>query len=510
MTTFSRPGVYVVESFQQQNITPNNDTEAVAAFIGGLPKGPTTPTLITSWGEFTKTFGKLDLTVPMSVALYQFFANGGRNTYICRTTQTGAATASVTLTDSASAATLTVSAKNSGAWANSSNTSTGISVEALAYGSSRFSIVVYGPVGVTGADSRSNILEQFTDLSVSSTDARYAESVINASSAYITVADLSSSSLRPNPDGTLKALTGGSNGSGGITPAILSAALPLFDSYSDPLLMNIPDAAYFSSSDWATATNSLLTYAAGRTDSFVVADTIAAQSVADALTQVGTLTSGIYGAAYYPWITIPDTTKSISGATKNVPPGGAVIGQYQATDASKGVFKSPAGYTNRLALAVSLEKRLTNAELDQISANVPALNPLRILAGSGICIMGARTLSNVSPYQYVNVRRNLIYIEKMLTNLTRYSLFENNDSYLWNSLETTARTFLNGHWNDGGLRGGSPAQAFYVKCDSSTTSAADIAAGVVNLQVGVALQTPAEFIVINIGQTTGDATVVGY
>lgn len=512
MTTFSRPGVYVLESFQQQNITPNNDTMAIAAFVGSLPKGPVTPTLVTSWSTFTKIFGKLDFTVPISVALYQFFANGGRNAYICRTTQSGAATASATLNDSASpaAATLTVSAKNPGTWANSSNTSTGLYVEALAYGTgSRFSLVVYGSPTVSGADSRSNILEQFTDLSVNPTDPRFVESVVNAQSAYITVTDLSTSSLRPNPDGTLKVLSGGLDGSGGITSSILSAALPLFDSYSDPLIFNFPDAAYFTATNWAATYNAALTYAAGRIDSFVVVDTIGNQTVSDALTQIGTLNNGIYGAAYYPWVTIGDATRSIPGATKTIPPGGAIIGQYQATDASRGVHKSPAGYSNRLSLAVGLEKRLSNSELDQVSSTVPALNPLRILPGSGICIMGARTLSNVYPYQYISVRRSLIYIEKALQNLTRYALFESNNSYLWNRLETTARTFLNELWSNGALRGGSPAQAFYVRCNSSTTTPADVAAGVVNLQVGLALQTPAEFIVLNIGQTTGDATVVG-
>jgi phage tail sheath protein FI len=62
------------------------------------------------------------------------------------------------------------------------------------------------------------------------------------------------------------------------------------------------------------------------------------------------------------------------------------------------------------------------------------------------------------------------------------------------------------YWQAGGLRGANPAQAFYVKCDSTTTPFADIQAGRINIEVGVALQYPTEFVVIKLGQLTGSAT----
>jgi phage tail sheath protein FI len=46
-----------------------------------------------------------------------------------------------------------------------------------------------------------------------------------------------------------------------------------------------------------------------------------------------------------------------------------------------------------------------------------------------------------------------------------------------------------------------------VKVDSSTTTGSDIASGKVNVEIGVALEYPAEFIVIKLGQITGNATV---
>jgi phage tail sheath protein FI len=45
-----------------------------------------------------------------------------------------------------------------------------------------------------------------------------------------------------------------------------------------------------------------------------------------------------------------------------------------------------------------------------------------------------------------------------------------------------------------------------VKCDASTNSASDLTSGRVNIEIGVALEYPAEFIVIKLGQLTGNAT----
>ena len=119
--------------------------------------------------------------------------------------------------------------------------------------------------------------------------------------------------------------------------------------------------------------------------------------------------------------------------------------------------------------------------------------------------MGARTLlQDGTANKYVSTRRSLIYITKQLQNLTRYAVFRNNDPKLWSQLRTTVSVFLNEYRNQGGLRGNSPAEAYYVKVDGSINSDASIANGVVNIQVVVALEYPAEFIVINLSQTTGN------
>ena len=50
--------------------------------------------------------------------------------------------------------------------------------------------------------------------------------------------------------------------------------------------------------------------------------------------------------------------------------------------------------------------------------------------------------------------------------------------------------------------GSTAREAYFVKCDSDTTTPIDVANGVVNITVGFAPLKPAEFVVISIRQIT--------
>ena len=119
--------------------------------------------------------------------------------------------------------------------------------------------------------------------------------------------------------------------------------------------------------------------------------------------------------------------------------------------------------------------------------------------------MGARTLlQDGTANKYVNMRRSLIYIKKSLNDLTQFALFENNDERLWARIRTTLSLFLNDYRNQGGLRGTTEEQAFFVKCDAENNTNDSIANGEVRIEVGVALQYPAEFVVITLSQKTAN------
>jgi phage tail sheath protein FI len=121
--------------------------------------------------------------------------------------------------------------------------------------------------------------------------------------------------------------------------------------------------------------------------------------------------------------------------------------------------------------------------------------------------MGSRTLKAGYADRYVPVRRSLIYLRKALTDLTTFAVFEPNDAVLWRRITASLEGFLTDYWSQGGLRGATPADAFFVKCDASTNPLIKVDNGEVNMEIGVALQRPAEFVVIKIGQYDGGSTV---
>jgi len=58
--------------------------------------------------------------------------------------------------------------------------------------------------------------------------------------------------------------------------------------------------------------------------------------------------------------------------------------------------------------------------------------------------------------------------------------------------------YLDGLFERGALKGRSPDEAFYVKCDGETNPPEVVDAGVVVTHVGLALAAPAEFVVARI------------
>jgi phage tail sheath protein FI len=62
---------------------------------------------------------------------------------------------------------------------------------------------------------------------------------------------------------------------------------------------------------------------------------------------------------------------------------------------------------------------------------------------------------------------------------------------------------MQGLFRQGAFQGSSARDAYFVKCDSQTTTQADINLGVLNVIVGFAPLKPAEFVVIKIQQMAG-------
>lgn len=505
MATYKRPGTFVEEVLLPQQVESAGLATAVGCFVGASARGPVEPTFITSWTQFTQLFGSFVTANPLHFSVFSFFSNGGRQTYIQRVVGASAATATVTLTDRSvdENPTLKVDAINPGAWANASVTRTGLNVEVLASAvTDCFDIVVY-----QGGSTSAYRAEVFSDLSMDPDEARYVERVINSQSSLIRVEVQTNASVAPDNRPAVAGVKALSTGADGSAPTLsdYEDAIDGLDVVAQSLVLNVPDSINLGDADHTALSNYAIGYAAARDDVFVVIDTKDVVP-ADALDFAAGLTASSFGAVYYPHVVTPDPLGS-TGATRTMAPGGAVVGQFLANDAIYGVAKAPAGIQSPLSNVVAVSRRLTNAQLEDLNSATAPINAIRPVPGAGTCIMGARTLKPGQSDRYVNVRRALIYLKKSMKDLTAFAVFQNNDQRLWAQLRTTLGVFLNDFWQRGGLRGGTAASAYFVKCDGTLNTPAVIAAGEVRVQVGVALQSPAEFVVISLGQFQGGTTV---
>ena len=68
-----------------------------------------------------------------------------------------------------------------------------------------------------------------------------------------------------------------------------------------------------------------------------------------------------------------------------------------------------------------------------------------------------------------------------------------------------SRNFLTTVWRNGALEGTKPEEAFFVNCDRTTMTQADIDNGRLICVIGVAPVKPAEFVIIRIGLKTAEA-----
>jgi len=105
------------------------------------------------------------------------------------------------------------------------------------------------------------------------------------------------------------------------------------------------------------------------------------------------------------------------------------------------------------------------------------------------------------------VRRTALFIEESLYRGSQWVVFEPNDEKLWAQIRLTLGSFMHGLFRQGAFQGTTPQQAYFVKCDSETTTQADIDRGIVNIIVGFAPLKPAEFVVIQIQQISGQSEV---
>jgi len=210
-----------------------------------------------------------------------------------------------------------------------------------------------------------------------------------------------------------------------------------------------------------------------------------------------------HAAVYYPWIDIADPLNA--GSLRTTAPCGTIAGLFARIDASRGVWKAPAGTEASLAGVLKAEYPLTDRENGTL--NPLGVNCIRVLPVFGPVCWGARTLRGAdlltSEYKYVPVRRLALYLEESLYRGTQWVVFEPNDEPLWAQIRLNVGAFMQTLFRQGAFQGRTPREAYLVKCDKETTTQNDVNNGIVNILVGFAPLKPAEFVIIQIQQLAG-------
>ncbi|MFI6768309.1 phage tail sheath family protein [Streptomyces sp. NPDC050355] len=277
----------------------------------------------------------------------------------------------------------------------------------------------------------------------------------------------------------------------------------------DVNLLALPELASYESTDDMVTVLSAAERLCRERRIFLLVDAPAAWGSVDAARAGITAFDAVRGnhsALYFPQLQLTDP---LSGRLRSFPPSGAVAGVIARTDAERGVWKAPAGTEARLAGVHSLTVRLTDRENGLL--NPLGINCLRTLPMAGPLVWGARTLQGAdaldSEWKYVPVRRLALHVEESLLRGLQWVVFEPNNEQLWQQIRLNASAYLHSLFEKGAFKGGTPRQAYFVKCDKDTTTAEDIERGIVNVVVGIAPVKPAEFVIVKIQQMAGQFDV---
>jgi hypothetical protein len=412
--------------------------------------------------------------------------------------------------------TLTVDAASPGVWGNNLNASVDHNTIDSA---TRFNLVIREVVNSQVINS-----EVYRNLSMDKNDSRYAVRVVNDASSLVRLEDPNTTTPGPlpaddGPDVISSAPAGHQlqNGTDGVVPgaatwtgAALIAGLSALDRIA-PYIFNIlciPAAANLSTDVQMNAVFTAATHTCLDHRAFFIVDIPATvQTVSGMTTWLGNATSPHTNAAvYFPRLEIADPLNE--NRLRNVGPSGTLAGVYARTDATRGVWKAPAG-TEADLRGARVAVKLTDA--DNGALNPFGINALRNFPVFGNISWGARTLKGAdmqaSEWKYIPVRRTALYIEESLYQGSKWIVFEPNDEPLWAQIRLNFGAFMHNLFRQGAFQGTTPKDAYFVQCDKTTTTQNDIDRGVVNILVGFAPLKPAEFVVIKLQQMAGQIEV---
>ncbi len=502
------PGVYI-EEIPSGVRTITGVATSITAFIGRALRGDVNrPVRIQSFADFQRVFGGLWTDSTMSYAVQQFFLHGGTDAIVVRVFNGDAAanTAGIALPAGA----LDLVAASPGAWGNN--------LQAIVdYDTRDPADTDLFNLTIQETDGAGNVVltETFRNLSIVDTASRFVTTVLAQESALVRVVAVNARPVA-SPIPVVADGTGGDGNpiqDGDITGNQLNREgifalddADLFNLLCIPPLARDVDVA---DTTWAAAAS----YCQDRRAMVLIDPPTAWSTIALAEAGINTLRTAIgtnesiNAAVYFPRLRMADPLNENRSA--DFAPCGALAGIFARTDAQRGVWKAPAGQEASFVGVRELTRKMTDGENGRL--NPLGLNALRTFPVTGNVVWGARTLAGAdrlaSEWKYVPVRRLALFIEETLYRGTQWVVFEPNDEPLWAQIRLNVGAFMQNLFRQGAFQGRSPREAYFVKCDSETTTQNHIDQGIVNILIGFAPLKPAEFVIIQIQQMAGQIEV---
>ncbi|HEY7876286.1 MAG TPA: phage tail sheath subtilisin-like domain-containing protein [Actinomycetota bacterium] len=497
-STLTYPGVYV-EEVPSGVRTITGVATSITAFVGRAMRGPVnTATTITSYADFERIFGGLWRESALGYSVRDFYRNGGATAIVVRV-HNGPDSDTATL-DVGAPDPLQLEAASPGAWGSRLLATIDHDVKPTDPPDATL-------FNLTVTDDATDKVEVFRNVSFEATHPRYVGNVLAQSSTLVRVA--TAPTVLPGEEADVAA-AGGDNGAppgpnqytegGGLRDA--KEGLYALEEADLVNLIVIPPYSATQDVDDSVRDNTLA-YAVERDAIFILDPPSTWTTRATAVTGAAGVPPSRNAALYFPRVKQIDPLRD--GQIAEFAPSGVVAGVIARTDATRGVWKAPAGLDATLNGVAELAVPLTDGDIGLL--NPLGVNCLRSAPGAGRVIWGARTREGsdrlASEWKYLPVRRTALFLKVSLYRGTQWVVFEPNDEPLWAQIRLNVGAFLNTLFRQGAFAGTTPREAYFVKCDKETTTPDDVNLGIVNILVGFAPLKPAEFVVVKLQQLAG-------
>lgn len=468
----------------------------VAGFVGPAERGPTRPRLLLSWQAFEATYGA---ALPpeqsfLGAALRGFFDNGGTLAYVARVLGLGATSARVECHGAGPGPGLVFEARSPGAWGNrlavrlEPGTRTGLRLGVLELGGDD-----------TDAAAEGRLLGDYDNLGFDPAGPNPIGRLLNEgprACASLMCTQWPATFVAPETS-RLHRLAGGSDGAALDAQAYCGSAaepggptgLAALAALDDTVLLCVPDQAH----------HRLPPEVRERIALEMVAQCERLQDRFALLGAIGSPDSlkapcdSSFAAVFFPDVLV--AREHGAGGTDGVAvsPVGHVAGVLARNDLAHGVQHAPDGEPIHGLLAAGgrgpLEPLLDGAQADRLLRR--GISPLSLDAASGVVrLQAAVTTSIDESTRSVAQRRMVSFVQTSIARGTQWVQFEVQDEALRQRVRDEIANFLGSLWRSGALRGAKAEEAFYVKCDDTTTTPTDAANGRLIVQVGLALVEP--------------------